>query len=462
MPYADDAHAFWSGYFSSRMALKGYIRDSSAVFQAAKQIQVASTSILSPTGGPNPDDNTANPLYLLERAMGVTQHHDAVSGTSKQHVAYDYARRLAGGRIAADGAISVGLGLLTGQDAAATAWASCDLSNVTICAALEGGPTTMLIWNQQSQPLTNANIRIPVRAGTQGWTVRDGANVVLASQTSATSDADNHIRTEYYAYKTAIAAVEWLHFQLPNVPAVGYAVVYLTPGAALTKAASVTAAVDKAPMAFTTVVSVSNGIVNMTFGSDGRLSTLNGHVFSQDFFYYNSSTGGHNDGTGDWFQNSGAYVFRPNSSTAFPIAGGVVTAQVISSGPTVWQVRQTFGPWVSQSIRLWANSSEIEFEHTVGPIPINGPANPDGEGFEIISRYTSDIQSAGLWVSDANGRDALIRKRDSRKAFNYTVFEPVAGNFVPVNLFQTLSDGVSTLSVVVDRSQGGSSREDGK
>ena len=31
----------------------------------------------------------------LREAMGVAQHHDAVSGTEKQHVAYDYAKRLA-------------------------------------------------------------------------------------------------------------------------------------------------------------------------------------------------------------------------------------------------------------------------------------------------------------------------------------------------------------------------------
>lgn len=32
---------------------------------------------------------------LLKMAMGVSQHHDAVSGTEKQHVTYDYAKRLA-------------------------------------------------------------------------------------------------------------------------------------------------------------------------------------------------------------------------------------------------------------------------------------------------------------------------------------------------------------------------------
>ncbi len=29
--------------------------------------------------------------------MGIMQHHDAISGTEKQHVAYDYAVRLSAG-----------------------------------------------------------------------------------------------------------------------------------------------------------------------------------------------------------------------------------------------------------------------------------------------------------------------------------------------------------------------------
>lgn len=40
-----------------------------------------------------------HPLHnlLADEAMAVLQHHDAVSGTSKQHVADDYARQLAAG-----------------------------------------------------------------------------------------------------------------------------------------------------------------------------------------------------------------------------------------------------------------------------------------------------------------------------------------------------------------------------
>ena len=34
---------------------------------------------------------------FIDEAMGVVQHHDAVSGTEKQHVADDYAQRLAEG-----------------------------------------------------------------------------------------------------------------------------------------------------------------------------------------------------------------------------------------------------------------------------------------------------------------------------------------------------------------------------
>ena len=43
-PYAHCEHCYWTGYFTSRPSLKGYIRDSNNVLQACKQIEVLAES----------------------------------------------------------------------------------------------------------------------------------------------------------------------------------------------------------------------------------------------------------------------------------------------------------------------------------------------------------------------------------------------------------------------------------
>ena len=140
MPYASGSHAVWSGYFTSRPALKGYIRETSSLFTAARQLQA--------WVAPPIDNGPTNPLYLLESSLGVAQHHDAVSGTSKQVVAFDYARRLAQGRDVANTALSgwvnTLLGLTASSDGASapppppsTGWVACDLANATICNLTE-------------------------------------------------------------------------------------------------------------------------------------------------------------------------------------------------------------------------------------------------------------------------------------------------------------------------------------
>ena len=77
-PYADGAHMFWTGYFTSRPALKGYVRAASALHNAVRQVQaLAGTSDYGAVGG-------VERLTLLEEAMGVAQHHDAVSGPASR------------------------------------------------------------------------------------------------------------------------------------------------------------------------------------------------------------------------------------------------------------------------------------------------------------------------------------------------------------------------------------------
>ena len=112
---------FLSGYFTSRASLKGYVREASSTLQAAKQLLFWSgnSSITTPVAHHHryipyssrhlksssldrkmtrwEITETVTDLTNLEEAVAVAQHHDAVAGTSKQHVAYDYAVRLARG-----------------------------------------------------------------------------------------------------------------------------------------------------------------------------------------------------------------------------------------------------------------------------------------------------------------------------------------------------------------------------
>ncbi|KAL4437798.1 hypothetical protein ABPG77_005710 [Micractinium sp. CCAP 211/92] len=84
-PYADFPHAFWTGYFTSRPTSKGYVRAATSYLQGARQLE-AFVGLPRKEGGPTTE--------ALEEAVSLLQHHDAVTGTAKQHVANDYHRRV--------------------------------------------------------------------------------------------------------------------------------------------------------------------------------------------------------------------------------------------------------------------------------------------------------------------------------------------------------------------------------
>ncbi|XP_044132900.1 lysosomal alpha-mannosidase [Bufo gargarizans] len=159
-------------------------------------------------------------------------------------------------------------------------------------------------------------------------------------------------------------------------------------------------------------------------------------------------------GNADSGQASGAYIFRPNQSNPVPVTQNVRSYLVQNS--LVQEVYQNFSSWCSQVVRLYSDQPYVELEWTLGPIPVG-----DHLGKEVISRFDSKLQTNGVFYTDANGRQVLRRRRDFRETWSLVQTEPVAGNYYPVNSRIYIKDKTMQLTVLTDRSQGGSSLTDG-
>ncbi|KAG9141901.1 hypothetical protein Leryth_009276 [Lithospermum erythrorhizon] len=130
-PYADQEHAYWTGYFTSRPALKGYVRMLSGYYLAARQLEFFKGRIIS---GPNTDS--------LADALALAQHHDAVSGTEREHVASDYAMRLSIGYEEAEKVVVSSLAFLTDSQkgfaqGSSPKFQQCPLLNISFCPPSE-------------------------------------------------------------------------------------------------------------------------------------------------------------------------------------------------------------------------------------------------------------------------------------------------------------------------------------
>lgn len=89
-PYADCDHCYWTGFYSSRQGLKRLERVGSSFLHAARQIESIRKLQIRPLDsgelhGISKMISSArtwseSPLYVLDDAMGVAQHHDAVAG----------------------------------------------------------------------------------------------------------------------------------------------------------------------------------------------------------------------------------------------------------------------------------------------------------------------------------------------------------------------------------------------
>ena len=541
-PYADGPHQFWTGYFTSRPALKGYVRETSGWFSAVRQAHALASARTPSAAG-------VHKLEELEEALGVAQHHDAVSGTAKQHVAFDYARRIAKGRAAAmplfaqsvdsllqaaGGAPIRDAAVPQSSGAQAPGWDACDRLNETVCRVTQSDTTvTLVAWSGLAQRREEL-FQLPVHSTTVSVTLANGS--ALPSQVSPVAETVTNYR------RHTSEATHVLSFVAPLEPLAANAFT-ITQGAAAVSSrhgarhgaigssapTSAHLATIAAAAPATGDMVLENEFLALNFSrATGRLASLYNKAtktaiaLTQSFCYYVGNTGDKASG-----QHSGAYIFRPiNGSVCLPIGAGVTSATIVQ-GTVSSEVRQTFAPWLTQVVRLRKGARHADFEWTVGEIDLadptanktldqcvswrqtagcdaggarqptkdkgcNVPVQGNLSGYcecfggrkarmtgcghvgftcaaacrslvgkEVVSKFTSSIASHGELLTDSNGREMLLRKRNFRPTWNLTQTEPVAGNYYPINAAVAIRDAAAQLTVLVDRSQGAGSIVDG-
>eukprot|EP00931_Biecheleriopsis_adriatica_P102099 TRINITY_DN77122_c0_g1_i1.p1 TRINITY_DN77122_c0_g1~~TRINITY_DN77122_c0_g1_i1.p1 ORF type:complete len:1154 (+),score=170.39 TRINITY_DN77122_c0_g1_i1:66-3527(+) len=528
-PLADNSHNYWSGYFTSRVALKRQVRIATNFINTARQLSMASGTTADevdhPTTRPSPPVGKSW-TDSLEGMIGVTTHHDAMSGTSRQDVADDYAERMA----ESSAEIEVGIGKslqklmaaeIPGQGQAEFFHCNCNdegarnCLNISMCAYTSTHDSFKVVaWNPLGyEGQDEQSLRIPVKGSL--WSVTyESTGEPVPVQVIPIDKRTLEVPLLYINhYGLSKAEVEEKEKEYSNnathilvfnakLPLMGYATFSVQSNAAAETQVQPEDIPPTSPP-----FSVDNGVYQITFDPSTGMSTTLTNLKSQlttsfeiSWGWYKSSVGGctethlystgpkgvgsrNSSGNGSNYsgspacsnQKSGAYIFRPNSSTVFfPGPNEVPKLQVVR-GPLVTEVYQTFSDWATHVVRLVRNSPRIEVEWTAGPIPIDTPWLPaaqqgnqrlDNWGKEVILKYKSGLASKGTFFTDANGREMVKRQYNARGASypELVVNEPVAGNYYPVNTLIAVQDEEKDAEIVVltDVSQGGSSLSSGE
>ena len=430
-PYASDPHAYWSGYFSSRPTSKYMIRQTERMAKILSQLALVTEAI--------EDTEDVDKMNVLYETVGIVQHHDAVTGTEKQHVANDYHTRM-------HHALETGSGVV----------------NLTPVYTVDhlGGPTICPLLNTSQCPTTElfedelqVNIYNPL-ARTRTYYAR--LPVIFASYQVQTQQGDD-IPSQLVPIPEQVLSLPGRESQATHV------LVFKTT----TDPMSISQYfIKKTLLNKKTIKSQSlkeRKLKKFVAGKNGLkmyVEHKNPTVYfkheakevdlevKMELLYYKGHRGNNSEFE---FRASGAYIFRPDGDQAEPFGDPLDT--LVTEGPVVDEVHRTYSDnWVTQVIRLYHDEQLVEVEWVVGPVPVD-----DGVGKEVIARYSTSINNEGIFFTDANGRQMMERELNYRPTYEINMTEPVAQNYYPVNCKILIADDVNQLGVLTDRSQGGAS-----
>lgn len=433
--YADRKDHYWSGYFTSRPFYKNLDRTAEAAMRAAE--------ILYTLAGAAHDNNARSSVYPgLETArqhLGVFQHHDGVTGTSKDHVVVDYGGRLLTAvKTAEELSAKMAQALLGLPDSLVIDLTrpAHDVMPTRRIATLGGAPRTVVLFNPLASPRQQI---VSIHVNMPGVTVVDPSGNTIASQCNPIFDGD----------QPQIGCELWFEVSLP---ALGIAVYALSDGNGPThthgEVVFYNSPVSK-PIGYTVRegsgdFDISNDIYTLKFAGHRALlasASVDGKPvdLSLDFLTYGVRN------MDDSY--SGAYLFLPPgpASTYSPSTAGRAR---VTKGPLVEEVVTQIGS-VVHTVRLFKSKASFARDIEISNIiDVSGLPNQ-----EFVMRFKSPIKNQREFFTDLNGFQ-MRRRRTMDKI-------PLGGNVYPMPSAAYLEDSTLRMSLLTHSAMGVASLEDG-
>jgi len=409
------ASLWWTGYYTSRVELKGFVREGEATSHIAEPLFSVGNSIYHLDS-----KSTFDAINQLRVANGYAQHHDGVTGTSVPEVVEMYKNYLIDG-------INVAL------KSAAVVLNQWIMKGPTVGSLVPGGDALLSIANGQTVAVVLFN--------GLGWSRSDV--VVFPVNRSDLVVVDSNLKPVSYQISPATGGNITSSYQLffpAFLNGLGYQTYFVSaPSQEIHQ-----------PPQFQPLVedtTIENSVLSITYSqSTNRISHMTNKKtgvsisVDQNLLQYRSI-------------RSGAYAFGPDGP-ATPISNSPQTA--IIKGNLVTEIVTQFpassdSNYAKQTVRLYSNQGNPDIEEfaeiwfDIGPLPSH---------IEVVTAFNTSIDSQNLLTSEDNGFQFMKR--------TYNWGTGIESNYYPIIYASFIDDPFAQLSVVAERSHGVSSQANGE
>ena len=447
-PYADNAHCYWTGYFSSRANLKGLIK------QLGLYINITNRLLFEIYTG---DENTIKNnkkiiekviecVYFAREKLGVLQHHDAVTGTSKEKTNKDYENMAIIGVEKLKKYIILLINII-GKGKEKPYEISCGYEEEINIDKKNETENNFIILNSNLNGEHLFNYRLNILNENDNvsyeFNIKEGDKTLFGNNI-AFNDMDIGLR---------YSSIQFNKLLEKNV---------LISSLSICRTNKV---IEKKYFSDLKdeILSIGNG--GLTFNSNNLKFTKDKNEFSLSHGYYTSYDGSNSNIRPEKSNPDGAYIFAPCENE-------LQTYESIDKEKSFYQQSEHFTSIILRYpnsyliIVVENNNFKIYTESIFDPIP-----KKTDKGFNYLLVLDSNINNINKEYNqpqiftDSQGINMMQRIKDTRPNYKYEITEKVSSNFYPitsvVSIYETEKEK-NKISIYSDRAQSAGVIKDGQ